>query len=100
MQNCKIPVWFFVIGYVKVSTAVVLFIVFLYVVLRKKLFLDKWISLAAIVSGLVLYYVMQLTVVQNTFNIQWGSFYKVFVNGSIPIYFLLQYDCRCSYVFR
>ena len=86
-----IPVWFFVIGYVKVSTAVVLFIVFLYVVLRKKLFLDKWISLAAIVSGLVLYYVMQLTVVQNTFNIQWGSFYKVFVNGSIPIYFLLQY---------
>ena len=39
-----IPVWFFVIGYVKVSTAVVLFIVFLYVVLRKKLFLDNWIS--------------------------------------------------------
>lgn len=88
-----IPLWLLVIGYTKVSTSVVVFMVFLYIVLRKKLFFNKWISVAAIASSLVLYYVMQLTVptTDHTFNIQWGSFYKVFVNGNILIYFLLQY---------
>lgn len=88
-----IPLWFFVIGFAKVSTAVVLFAVFVYLILRKRIIFNRWIFTAAVSSAIVLYYVIELTVPNsgNTFDIKWGSFYTVFVSGNIFVYFLLQY---------
>lgn len=89
-----IPVWFFLIGYTKISTAVILFISFAYFVLRRRLLFQKLILIATIASSLVLPFLLSLTIEGNrseTFSIQLGSFYKYYVHGSLSVYFLLNY---------
>jgi hypothetical protein len=88
-----IPVWFFIIGYTKLSTAVVMFGVLGYCLLRTKLLFKPLVFTAVVVSAITIYYVFLITVVRNehTFFIQLGSYYKMFVEGNVFVYFLLNY---------
>ena len=89
-----IPCWFFIMGFVKVSTGAVIFAAFAYFVFRRRLILNKWIFIAVTLSSLALYFVLELTVEsnENTFIIQPGSFFKMFVKGNVPMYVLLNYS--------
>lgn len=88
-----IPVCFFVIGYTKVSTTVVILSAFLYLVLRKKLFFQGWIAIAAVASIISLFGLFELTIENegSNFQIQPGSYYKHFVQGNLFIYFISYY---------
>ena len=88
-----IPCWFFMIGYMKVSTGLVLFATLGYFLLRRRLIFKRWVFLAMALTALVLYRVLQLTVEsnENTFIIQPGSFLNMFVKGNVVLYFILNY---------
>lgn len=88
-----IPIWFFAIGFVKISTALVLFPILIWLAIRTKRILQKPMLFAVIMSSVILYLVLQLTVEtgSSAFNLQLGSYYKTFVKGSTSIYFLLHY---------
>jgi hypothetical protein len=88
-----IPVWFFLIGYTKVSTAVVMVPVFLYLVIRKKLFRRGPIAVAAIGSIFTLLVLFEMTVEseETNFQIQPGSYYEHFVKGNLVLYFIAYY---------
>lgn len=88
-----IPCWFCVIGYTKLSTGVVIFAAFFYLVLRRGLITQISVFVSITLTSIVLFYVLHFTVEsnENTFIIQFGSFYKMFVRGNVFLYFLLNY---------
>lgn len=88
-----IPVWFFIIGYTKLSTAVVLFGALGYCLLRTRLLFKPLVFAIVLLSAMVIYFVLKITVVVNegTFFIQWGSYYNMFIEGNLFVYFILNY---------
>lgn len=87
------PVLLFVIGYTKVSTAVVMLCAFFYVVFRNKLFYDRCVFIAALASIISLFGLFELTIEneQSNFQIQFGSYYRHFVDGNIFVYLVTYY---------
>ncbi|MEX2230708.1 MAG: hypothetical protein WD824_01000 [Cyclobacteriaceae bacterium] len=89
-----IPVWFFAIGYAKISTAIILFVAFFYLIVRRKLIFQKWILISTVLTIVLLPLLLFLTIESNrnaTFSFDIGSFYKYYVKDSLVIYFLLNY---------
>ncbi|MFZ1749166.1 MAG: hypothetical protein WAU01_03205 [Saprospiraceae bacterium] len=89
-----IPVWIMLIGYTKVSTGIILYSLFFYVVLRIKYLNGKAIKLSLLLSTIAILVTVFLTVESNrneTFLIQFGSFYRYYVEGNLFVYFLLNY---------
>ncbi|MCX8491976.1 MAG: hypothetical protein ORN54_13010 [Cyclobacteriaceae bacterium] len=77
----------------KISTGVIVFCALSFLVFRKRLFLDKYMLIASIVNCLALFYAFWSTVTSSndTFNIQFGSFYNEYIKGSLILYLFFQY---------
>ena len=95
-----IPALIFLIGYTKVSTAILLFTALVFVVIRTKLIFQSWVFVSLVLTSFLLLVVMFLTVEKSDklFQISMWSFYKTYVDGSLLIYFLLNY-CWMVFLF-
>lgn len=93
LLSAMIPIWLWLIASTKISTGAIVFCLFTYLVLRNRLFRDKFILTASILNCLVLYQAISSTVGVNesSSTIQLGSFYREYVKGYLPIYLFLQY---------
>jgi hypothetical protein len=89
-----IPLWIFLTGFSKISTGAMLLAVFLYLVVRRKLFIDKWVLASSVLSILMMIVIFYMTAetTDSTFTWKFGEYYKApDLRDRIIPYLLLQY---------